>query len=90
MNFGTILISWLLLGAACSLPVCVPAGFVPREIRSDSPGAMAHLSKVKLLMPAPVVLATIVLIWSDTPLWETRSGDDQSGVGGEEQDLHAA
>ena len=52
------------------LPVCIPAGFVPREIRSDLIGVMAHLSKAKVLVPVAVVLATIVLIWSDTPLWE--------------------
>ena len=52
------------------LPVCIPAGFVPREIRSDLLGTMAHLSKAKVLVPVVVVLATIVLIWSDTPLWE--------------------
>ena len=52
------------------LPVCIPAGFVPREIRSDLLGTMAHLSKGKVLVPVVVVLATIVLIWSDTPLWE--------------------
>ena len=52
------------------LPVCVPAGFVPREIQSDLLGTMAHLSKARVLVPVVVVLATIVLIWSDTPLWE--------------------
>lgn len=52
------------------LPVCIPAGFVPREIQSDLPGMMAHLSKAKVVVPVAVVLATIVLIWSDTPLWE--------------------
>lgn len=52
------------------LPVCIPAGFVPREIQSDLPGVMAHLSKAKVVVPVAVVLATIVLIWSDTPLWE--------------------
>ncbi|TKS60653.1 MAG: hypothetical protein EWM72_01203 [Nitrospira sp.] len=52
------------------LPVCVPAGFVPREIQSDLIGMMAQLSKAKVVVPVAVVLATIVLIWSDTPLWE--------------------
>lgn len=52
------------------LPVCIPAGFVPREIQSDLLGMMAHLSKAKVVVPVAVVLATIVLIWSDTPLWE--------------------
>ena len=52
------------------LPVCVPAGFVPREIQSDLLGTMAYLAKARVLVPVAVVLATIVLIWSDTPLWE--------------------
>ena len=52
------------------LPVCIPAGFVPREVRTDLLGIMAHLSKAKVLVPVAVFLATIVLIWSDTPLWE--------------------
>jgi predicted exporter len=52
------------------LPVCIPTGFVPREIQSDLPGTMTHLSKAKVVVPVAVVLATIVLIWSDTPLWE--------------------
>ncbi len=52
------------------LPVCIPAGFVPREIQSDLLGMMAHLCKAKVAVPVAVVLATIVLIWSDTPLWE--------------------
>lgn len=52
------------------LPVCIPAGFVPREIRTDLLGTMAHLSKAQAVVPVAVVLATIVLIWSDTPLWE--------------------
>ncbi|HEU0067843.1 MAG TPA: MMPL family transporter, partial [Nitrospiraceae bacterium] len=52
------------------LPVCIPTGFVPREIQSDLSGMMAHLSKAKVVVPVAVVLATIVLIWSDTSLWE--------------------
>jgi len=52
------------------LPFCIPAGFAPREIRFDLLGMMAHLSKAKAVVPAAVILATFVLIWSDTPLWE--------------------
>lgn len=52
------------------LPVCIPAGFVPREIRTDLLGTMAHLSKAQAVVPVAVILATSVLIWSDTPLWE--------------------
>ncbi len=52
------------------LPVCIPAGFVPREIRSDLGRMMGALPKAKIAVPVAVVLATIVLIWSDTPLWQ--------------------
>ena len=52
------------------LPVCIPTGFVPREIRTNLLGTMAHVSKAWALVPVAVVLAAIVLIWSDTPLWE--------------------
>jgi predicted exporter len=52
------------------LPVCIPTGLAPREFRSDLLGMVAHLSKAKVLVPVVVVLATIVLIWSDIPLWE--------------------
>ncbi|HSN04954.1 MAG TPA: MMPL family transporter [Nitrospira sp.] len=52
------------------LPVCVPDGFVPREIRADLLGMLGYLAKAKGMVPMAVVLATIGLIWSDTPLWE--------------------
>ncbi|MGA6827262.1 MMPL family transporter [Nitrospira sp. NS4] len=52
------------------LPVCIPAGFVPREIRADLLGMLGQLARAKGVVPMAVVLATIGLIWSDTPLWE--------------------
>ncbi|MDH4188119.1 MAG: MMPL family transporter, partial [Nitrospira sp.] len=56
------------------LPVCVPAGFVPRDIRFNLPGLLVHLSKAKFLVPGAVVFATMVLLGSDTPLWEEDLG----------------
>ncbi|MBH0176485.1 MAG: hypothetical protein HP491_01120 [Nitrospira sp.] len=52
------------------LPVCVPAGFVPREIRPDLGRVVDGLPKARIVVPVVVILATIVLIWSDTPLWQ--------------------
>ena len=52
------------------LPVCIPAGFVPREIRPDFGRLVESLPKAKIVVPVVVILATIVLIWSDTPLWQ--------------------
>ncbi|MEQ1793226.1 MAG: MMPL family transporter [Nitrospira sp.] len=53
------------------LPVCVPQAFVPREVPRGIVPALARLTRVKLLVPSAVVLATFVLLWSDTPLWQT-------------------
>jgi len=52
------------------LPVCIPAGFVPREIRPELGRVVDGLPKAKIVVPVSVILATIVLIWSDTPLWQ--------------------
>jgi predicted exporter len=52
------------------LPVCIPAGFVPREISPDLGRLVGSLPKAKIVVPVAVILATIVLIWSDTPLWQ--------------------
>ncbi len=51
-------------------PVCIPAGFVPREIRPDLGRLVDGLTKARIVVPVAVILATIVLIWSDTPLWQ--------------------
>lgn len=52
------------------LPVCIPAGFVPREIRPDLGRLVTAMPKAKIVVPVAIILATIVLIWSDTPLWQ--------------------
>jgi predicted exporter len=52
------------------LPVCIPAGFVPRDISPDLGRLVGGLPKAKIVVPVAVILATIVLIWSDTPLWQ--------------------
>lgn len=53
------------------LPVCVPQAFVPRAVPRGIVPALARLTRGKLLVPSAVVLATFVLLWSDTPLWQT-------------------
>jgi predicted exporter len=52
------------------LPVCIPAGFVPREIRPDLGRLVTALPKAKFLVPVAIVFATIMLLGSDTPLWQ--------------------
>lgn len=52
------------------LPVCIPAGFVPRDISPDLGRLVGGLPKAKIVVPVAVILATIVLIWSDTPFWQ--------------------
>ncbi len=52
------------------LPVCIPAGFVPREIRPGLGRLVDGLSKARIVVPVAVILAAIVLIWSDTPIWQ--------------------
>jgi len=53
------------------LPVCVPPAFVPREVPQAIVPAVAQLTRAKWLVPGAVVLATFMLLWSDTPLWQT-------------------
>lgn len=52
------------------LPVCVPPGFLPQGTQIDWLSKVDVMAKAKLLVPAAVVLATLALMWSDTPLWE--------------------
>ncbi len=56
------------------LPVCVPPAFVPREVPRGIVPAVAQLARAKWLVPGAVVLATFLLLWSDTPLWQTDLG----------------
>ncbi|SPP64782.1 MMPL family transporter [Nitrospira lenta] len=56
------------------LPVCVPPAFVPRAVPRGIVPAVARLTRFKWLVPGSVVLATFMLLWSDTPLWQTDLG----------------
>lgn len=76
-QLGLLAIVGLLTGAFVTrwiLPACVSPQFVPREIR---PGLLTRAdlsSKGWVLAPIALVLAVLVLIWSDTPLWEQDVG----------------
>lgn len=53
------------------LPACVPPSFVPRDVPHRIVPMVERLTRLKLVVPAAVVLAAFVLLWSDTPLWQT-------------------
>jgi predicted exporter len=56
------------------LPVSVHQGFVPREIRSAL-FSREHLSaKGRVVAPIVLIIATMALIWSDTPFWQEDLG----------------
>lgn len=52
------------------LPVCIAPGFAPREIQPSLLAKVDRLAKGWVLAPVMAVLATLALIWSDTPLWQ--------------------
>lgn len=56
------------------LPFCIHPGFAPREIRSGIFSRVDRLAKGRALVPIVLVLATFVLIWSDTPFWQQDLG----------------
>ncbi len=56
------------------LPFCINQGFSPREIRSGLFSKVDRLEKGRVLVPIVLVLATLVLIWSDTPFWQQDLG----------------
>jgi predicted exporter len=74
-QLGLFAVAGLLTAAGVTrwvLPVFVPTGFLPREV---TPGLSAMLlprwTVMKLVIPAAVLLACAMLLWSHTPLWET-------------------
>ncbi len=56
------------------LPLCIRPGFAPREIQSRLLAKVDRLAKGRVLVPVAAVLATLALIWSDTPLWQQDLG----------------
>lgn len=56
------------------LPACVSQSFVPQEIRSGFLSRAELLAKGRVLVPIVLVLATLALIWSDTPFWQEDVG----------------
>lgn len=56
------------------LPACIRPGFAPREIQPSLLTRVDLLAKGRALAPVAVVLATLALIWSDTPLWQQDPG----------------
>lgn len=52
------------------LPACIAPGFAPREIQPSLLAKVDVLAKGWALAPVVAVLATLALIWSDTPLWQ--------------------
>ena len=56
------------------LPVCIKPGFTPREIQPGLLAKVDRLAKGRVLVLVAVVLATLALIWSDTPLWQQDLG----------------
>jgi predicted exporter len=56
------------------LPIFVPKGFVPRAISMTLPAQLDRLTTMKPVIPAAIVLACTVLLWSHTPLWQTELG----------------
>lgn len=59
----------------CVLPFCIGQGFAPREIRPGPLTDGSWLAKGRVLVPILLFLATLVLVWSDTPLWEQDLGN---------------
>ena len=73
-QLGLFAVVGLLTAAAVTrwvLPIFVPNGFLPRDIRPGLNSMLQRLTGVKVVIPVAVVLASVALLWSHTPLWET-------------------
>jgi len=73
-QLGLFAVAGLLTAAAVTrwvLPALVPAGFVPRKVDPRTVAPVKRLVGRQRIVAAAVVLAGAVLLWSDTPLWQT-------------------
>ncbi|HSC57487.1 MAG TPA: hypothetical protein VLC51_09800, partial [Nitrospira sp.] len=73
-QLGLFAVVGLLTAAAVTrwiLPIFVPNGFLPRDVRPGFSSTLQRLTRVKAVIPIAVVLASVALLWSHTPLWET-------------------
>ena len=72
-QLGLFAVAALLTAAAVTrwvLPVFLPAGFASRTVGPELLKVIAFVAKGAVLAPIAAILATMVLIWSDTPLWQ--------------------
>jgi len=73
-QLGLFAVVGLLTAAAVTrwvLPIFVPNGFLPRDVSPGFSSTLQRLTGVKAVIPVAVVLASVALLWSHTPLWET-------------------
>ena len=73
-QLGLFAVAGLLAAAGVTrrvLPVFVPTGFLPRDITPGLSAMLPRWTVMKLVIPAAVLLACAMLLWSHTPLWET-------------------
>jgi len=68
------------------LPFCVREGFSLRPVPSDWILPLNRLQRGRVLVPLILLLATCVLIWSDTPPWQ-QDIESLSPVSGEKKQL---
>ena len=76
-QLGLFAVAALLTAAAVTrwvLPVFLPAGFASRTVGPELLKVIAFVAKGAVLAPIAAILATMVLIWSDTPLWQGDVG----------------
>jgi predicted exporter len=72
-QLGLFAVAGLLTASAVTrwvLPVFVPSGFASRTVGPEILKLVAFVSKGAVLAPIAAILATLTLMWSDTPLWQ--------------------
>ena len=73
-QLGVFAVVGILTGAAVTrwvLPLFVPDGFVPRYAWAGYESTLQRVWRMKPLVPVAVLLASVALLWSHTPIWET-------------------